>query len=74
MENFAACTCITALELERANETRIWLRVICISDLADISGRRIPWERLNGGWRANPCPDISWPQTIEPSKKHWAAS
>ena len=47
MENFAACTRITALELIRANEARLWLRVICISDLADINDRNIPWERLN---------------------------
>jgi hypothetical protein len=50
MENFAACKHTTALEVQRASETRIWLRVTCTSDLDDISGRRIPWERLNGEW------------------------
>ena len=61
MENFTACTCVTTLELERTNETRTWLHVIRISDLADIRGRRIPWKRPNGEWRADPCPDITWP-------------
>ena len=48
MENFAVCEHITALEVERANEIIIWLCVICRSNLTDISGSRIPWERLNG--------------------------
>ena len=59
MDNFAACAHITVFELLCANEARLWLQVICISDLADISGSRIPWDRLNGEWRADPCPDIT---------------
>jgi hypothetical protein len=73
MENFTACTRITALELMGANKARLWLQVTCISDLADISGSRIPWDSLNREWRVDPCPDITWPQSTQPSKKHWTA-
>ena len=49
-KNFATCKHTTALKVQRASKTRIWLRVTCTSNLVDISRRRIPWERLNGEW------------------------
>ena len=52
MEVIADCRGLTPKEKQLANKTRIWLRVICISDLADIEGVIIAWNRLTGKWRA----------------------
>ncbi|KAL7504567.1 hypothetical protein ACHAXN_002528 [Cyclotella atomus] len=39
METFAHDPCITPLMLELANELRLWLRIIFISELATIDGQ-----------------------------------
>ena len=54
MEAFAQAPSLTPRTLAMANEFRIWMKVIFISELADISGKSIPWERIanDSEWRA----------------------
>jgi hypothetical protein len=75
METFAAAPDITPLTRELANEVRMWMGVTCMSELADISGRVIPIERIRNGseWRATPETGYSWPNTVEPTDRHRAA-
>jgi hypothetical protein len=52
-----------------ANSVRLFLRVVTISDLADIAGRIIPEGILTGDWQANS--DLKWPYQPKPSKAAW---
>ncbi|KAL7532798.1 hypothetical protein ACHAXR_004901 [Thalassiosira sp. AJA248-18] len=63
MEVFAACTKIKPKERILVNEFRIWLKVICISDLAD----------LDGEWQAIPAPQYKWPNQPIPSDAYSAS-
>ena len=58
-------------KLRMANNVRMWLRVITISDLADAGGTRIPANRLGGSWRADSS--LSWPDLPAPTEKMWTA-
>ena len=75
MEVFAADPDITPLTLVLANEFRVWMRVIYVSELANIDGNAIPYERFSNDstWRASPTNGLKWPNTIEPTSKHRAA-
>ena len=64
--------CTSQTQLNVANNCRLWLRVITISDLADISGRTIPFDRLNGKWRANVDNNRSFPICPTPLAKYFA--
>jgi hypothetical protein len=74
-EEFASDGMITPLEKRLANEFRLWMRVTYVSELADISGREIPYDRIKNGseWRAMPVEGYRWPNTIEPTNRHRAA-
>ena len=61
MKVIAACTIITKKENRLANETRLWLRVICIS-----------WGRLTGKWQATSNSITKWPNQPTPSHEHWS--
>ena len=75
METFVSDPLITPLMLELANELRLWLRVIFISELVTIDGRWIDAERLrdDSDWRATPVEGIRWPNTCHPTARHWKA-
>jgi hypothetical protein len=72
MEVFAQESDLTVRTLELANEYRIWMRVIFLSELADVDGKFIPAERLRSEseWRATPERGIIWPNTVEPQDVH----
>ena len=70
MEQFHTI-CTSQTQLNIANNCILWLRVITISDLADISGRTIPFDRLNGKWRANADNNRIFPNCPTPLNKHF---
>ena len=57
--------------LRKANECRLWLRVITIAELASLNGKTVPMDRLQGKWRAQSS--LHWPNQPTPSQSHWAA-
>ena len=73
MELIAANIDLTPKEKELANECRMWLRIITISDIADLNGQSIKIRRLKGFWRATPAIDLRWPQLPTPTKRHCSA-
>ena len=73
MELIAANTTLSPNDKLLASECRLWLRVITISDIADVDGQSIQIRQLKGFWRAILPPDILWPQLPTPSKRHWSA-
>ena len=52
MEEFTRIKGITRAELIRANQVRLYLRVITIADLAHPNGQYIPDGMLDGSWQA----------------------
>jgi hypothetical protein len=75
MEELAQSSDLTRQTLELANEFRLWLRVIFISELADVDGKAIPAYRITNDseWRADPEEGIIWPNTVEPTNAHQVA-
>jgi hypothetical protein len=75
MESFSGHPDLNRRTLLLANEFRIWLGVIMVSELASIKGDAIPIERIRNGseWRATPMPYMHWPNVREPTSKHRAA-
>jgi hypothetical protein len=75
MEEFAQNSDLTKRTLELANEFRIWLRVIFISEIAEVDGKTIPDYRITNDseWRAEPEDGIVWPNTVEPTNAHRVA-
>ena len=73
MEVVAANMILTPNGKLLANECRMWLEVITISNIADIDGQSIQIWQLRGFWRATTTPDLIWPQLPTPSKRHWSA-
>jgi len=73
MEVIADCKGLTLKEKQLANKTRIWLRVICISDLADMEGIGIAWDRLPDKYSAISDGKWEWTNQPTPSIKHWSA-
>ena len=73
MENIAACHKLTPKERRLANEFRLYIKVTCISCLASLDGRGIPYDRLTGRWRADPIPEMRWPDLPQPTPEHAAA-
>ena len=73
MEVIADSKGLTPKEKQLANEMRIWLRVICILDLADVEGVSIAWNRLTGKWRGISAGNWVWPNQPTPSHEHWSA-
>jgi hypothetical protein len=73
MEVFAQDSDLSVRTLELANEYRIWMRVIFMSELVDVDGKFIPADRLRDGeseWRATPEQVIVWSNTVEPRDVH----
>jgi hypothetical protein len=70
MERFSSLSGITRAKLRQANAVRLYLWVITIADLADISGKIIPEGILTGNWRANL--DLRWPYQPLPPDTFWA--
>ena len=58
---------ITRKRLERANYWRVYLKIITVCDIADVTGHYIPAGRLYGGWQAKST--LNWPQISRPQKK-----
>ena len=73
MENISACHKLTPKERRLANEFRLYIRVTCISCLGSLDGRGIPYDRLTGSWRADPIPEMRWPDLPQPTPGHVAA-
>ena len=73
MEPITASKTIRRIERKLANECRMWLRVLCLSDLTTANGIGIPWERLTGRWRVRKLPNMTWPELPQPIIKHCAA-
>ena len=70
MERFSSLRGITRAKLRQANAVRLYLRVITIADLADLSGKTIQEGILTGSWRANS--DLRWPYQPLPPDTFWA--
>lgn len=72
MEEFAKDDQITTRMLTLANEFRIWMRAIFISDIATIDGQEIPYERIKNDseWRAEPEAGMHWPISMVPTDEH----
>ena len=70
MEHIAACHRLTPKERRLANEFCLYIRVTCISCLASLDGRGIPYDHLTGGWRADPIPEMRWPDLPQPTPGH----
>ena len=73
MRVIANCLRLRPRENKLANECRIWMQVICVSELADIGGISIPIEKLQGQWQARPDSGITWSNQPKPTKAHWSA-
>jgi len=71
-----ASTYLTPKEKRRANEFRMSLGIICVSDLATLDGKYIPLDRLSGSWRALPSDQVKliFPNLPPQSKKNLAPS
>ena len=59
MERFIPIPNITRAELRRANAVCLYLHVVTIADLADLTGTFIPSGMLTGDWLAGL--DLKWP-------------
>ena len=70
MERFCLIANITAHELEKLNEARMYMRVITIADLADATDTTILDGMLNGDFQAGS--DLVWPNTPQPPKSFFA--
>ena len=66
MEMFVTDKDIKLSELVLANEYRMWLGVIFISELADVNGTEIDFSKISNDseWRATPAPGFNWPATL----------
>jgi hypothetical protein len=75
MEDFCKHPDITDTMLLLANEYRMWMGIIFISELANIEGDSIPISRIYNGseWRATPVDGMHWPNVRDPTDKHRAA-
>ena len=71
MERFVNCPGITKAMLRKANNVRLYLRVITITDLTTPAGDAIANGMLTGSWQSGS--DLEWPHQECPPKKHWAA-
>ena len=60
MKRFSGIEWINQTMLRKANEVRLYLRVVTIADLADETGRFIPDGMLCGDWQAGS--DLHWPE------------
>ncbi len=73
MERISGHPALTPKERRLANEYRLWIRVITISDLVPPGRNEIPYERLTGQWRADTPAKMTWPNLPQPTKEHCAA-
>ena len=69
MERFVATRGINVPMLQRANQVRLWLRVITIADLAHVSGKYIADNMMTGEWRAGS--NLLWPNVAKPNQRVW---
>ena len=60
---------ITAGQLKRINDTRIFLWVITITNLANLDGTQIDFEQIDKKWRAPS--NLLWPQQCALTKDQW---
>jgi hypothetical protein len=72
MDAFNADSDITPLTMILANEFRMWMRVTYVSELANLEGTAIPFERISNGsvWRAIPTNDLKLPNTVHPASAY----
>ena len=70
MQVFLTCPEISRAMLKRANAVRIFLRVVTITDLADVGGTFIPAGILTGKWQAGS--DYKWPFQPMPPASFWS--
>ena len=59
MEQIAGCPIITPKEQLLANECQIRMKVVTKADLAELNGREIHIERLQGKWQATPATEFT---------------
>ena len=69
MEKISECKGITKTNMEVANMCQVYLRVIMISDIANVQGNAIPLGRLMGQWRQQSW--LEWPDIPKPPPKAW---
>ena len=70
MDRFTAVAKVTRAQLRQCNAVRLYLRVVTISDLSDITGEYIPSEALQGDWQAGSS--LMWPYQPRPPKSFFA--
>jgi hypothetical protein len=71
MEAFTCLPGITKSDVIKANAVRYYLRVITLSDITDLSGRRILQECFSGAWQADS--NLRWPEQPRPPKSAFEA-
>ena len=69
MEAIGGIPGITDPQLRAVNMCQIYLRVIMVSEIANMQGTAIPPGRMLGGWRRDST--LSWPDLLCPSPKMW---
>lgn len=69
MERYSRIEGVTAGELTKTNEVRIYLGVITIADLVHPNGKYIPDDMLNGARQSGL--DLKRTEQPLPSKRHW---
>ena len=67
MEKNMSLKGITNSQMEVINMCQVYLRIIMISDLANISGNAIPPGRMLGQWRKES--KLEWPDITKPPPK-----
>lgn len=67
MEQIVSLPQIKKRQMEHANQVRMWLRVITITELAALCGTETPPDRFNGKWRAKLM--LSWPRQPPPTRE-----
>ena len=70
MELIASYKELKPEELRLANECRLRLWAILVSELVDVCGVGIPMEHLKGDWQKTPVKSLRWPNQPESSNVH----
>ena len=69
MGALAAIPGVRKTQLEIANLCRLYMRVIMVSEIANVQGNAVPPGRLTGQWRQSST--LEWPEIPKPPPKAW---
>ena len=69
MEALTKIPGVTRIQLETANLCRVYMRVIMVSEIANMQGNAVPPGRLTGQWRQSST--LEWPSLPKTPTKAW---